>query len=68
MKKVGSLFTITFIFFLLGQVLWTIRLLIEDPLFGSKAAEGWSINILFTLCSIFGLIGSIRLYQNEKIN
>ena len=68
MKKTGLLFTITFGFFLLGQLLWTIGLLIEEPLFGSKYAEDWSINILFTLCAIFGLIGSIRLYQNEKTN
>ena len=68
MKKIGLLFTMTFSFFLLGQLLWTIGLLVEEPLFGSKYAEDWSINILFTLCSIFGIIGSIRLYQNEKRN
>ena len=66
MKKTGLLFTITFGFFLLGQLLWTICLLNEESLFGSKYAEDWSINILFTLCAIFGLMGSIRLYQNEK--
>ena len=48
MKKTGLLFTITFGFFLLGQLLWTIGLLNEEPLFGSKYAEDWSINILFT--------------------
>lgn len=68
MKKIGFLFTITFIFFLLAQILWTTALLIEDPLFGSKGAEDWSINIPYTLCSIFGLIASIRLYQNKKQN
>jgi len=61
MKKVGLLFTLTFFFFLLGQLLWTIGLIIENPLFGSKAAEDWSLNILFTLCSIFGLIAGLRL-------
>ena len=66
MQKTGLLFTITFGFFLLGQLLWTIGLLNEEPIFGSKYAEDWSINILFTLCAIFGLIGSIRLYQNKK--
>ena len=66
MKKTGLLFTITFGFFLLGQLLWTIGLLNEEPLFGSKYSEDWSINILFTLCAIFGLIGSIRLSQNKK--
>ena len=66
MKKVGLLFTITFIFFLLGQLFWTIGLINENPLFGSKITEDWVINILFTLCAIFGLIASIILYQNEN--
>lgn len=66
MKGIGLLFTITFSFFVLGQLLWTIGLLVEDPLFGSKTAEDWSFNILFTLSSIFGIIASIRLYYNEK--
>ena len=50
-------------FFLLGQLLWTIGLLIEDPIFGSKSAEDWSLNILFTLCSIFGLVAAVNLYK-----
>ena len=66
MKKIGFLYTITFIFFLIAQILWTIALIIEEPLFGSKNAEDWSINITYTLCSIFGLIGSIQLYKNKQ--
>ena len=66
MNKVGLLFTLTFFFFFLGQLLWTVGLIIENPLFGSKVVEDWLLNILFTLCSIFGLIASIRFYQNEK--
>ena len=63
MKKIGLLFTMTFGFFLLGQLLWTIGLLIEEPLFGSKSAEDWSINILFTLCSIFGIVAGVNIYK-----
>ena len=63
MKKIGLLFTMAFGFFLLGQLLWTIGLLIEDPIFGSKSAEDWSLNILFTLCSIFGLVAAVNLYK-----
>ena len=66
MKKIGFLFTITFIFFLLAQILWTIALIIEEPLFGSRTAEDWSINIPYSLCSIFGLIASFRLYKDTK--
>jgi MFS-type transporter involved in bile tolerance (Atg22 family) len=63
MKKIGFLFAMTFIFFLLAQILWTIALIIEEPLFGSKTAEDWSINIPYSLCSIFGLIASINLFK-----
>ena len=65
MKKIGFLFTITFLFFLLAQTLWTIALVTEEPLFGSKVAEDWSMNISFSLCSIFGIIASLKLYKNK---
>ena len=68
MKKIGFLFTIAFCFFIIAQILWTIALIVKDPLFGSKTAEDWSINIPYSFCSILGLIASIRLYQNKKQN
>ena len=65
MKKIGFLFTVSFLFFFLGQIIWSIGLTMEEPLFGSKLAEDWVINIIFTLCSIYGLIASIKLYRNN---
>tara|TARA_B110000459_G_scaffold131166_1_gene143533 strand:- start:2910 stop:3107 length:198 start_codon:yes stop_codon:yes gene_type:complete len=65
MKRIGLLFLIAFIFFLLAQILWTIALIIEDPLFGSKTAEDWSINLPYSLCSIFGVIAALKLYNNK---
>ena len=65
MKKIGLLFFIAFIFFLLAQILWTIALIIEDPLFGSKTAEDWSINLPYSLCAIFGVIAALKLYNNK---
>ena len=65
MKKIGLLFFIAFAFFLLAQILWTIALIIEDPLFGSKTAEDWSINLPYSLCSIFGVIAALNLYNNK---
>ena len=65
MKRIGLLFLIAFIFFLLAQILWTIALVIEDPLFGSKTAEDWSINLPYSLCSIFGVIAALKLYNNK---
>ena len=65
MERIGLLFFIAFLFFLLAQILWTIALIIEDPLFGSKTAEDWSINLPYSLCSIFGVIASLKLYNNK---
>ena len=65
MKRIGLLFFIAFIFFLLAQILWTITLIIEEPLFGSKTAEDWSINMAYNLCSIFGVIASLKFYSNK---
>ncbi len=65
MKRIGLLFLIAFLFFLLAQVLWTITLIIDEPLFGSKNLEDWSINIPYSLCSIFGVIASLKLYNNK---
>jgi hypothetical protein len=36
---------------------------IAQPLFGSKTAEEWSINLPYSLCSIFGVVAAWRLYN-----
>jgi len=66
MKKIGLLFLFSFVFFLLGQILWTITLIIDKPLFGSKIVEDWSINILYSLFSIIALIGSLKIYRSKQ--
>ena len=66
MKKIGLLFLFSFVFLFLGQILWTIALIIEKPLFGSKIVEDWSINILYSLFSIFALIGSFKIYRGKQ--
>ena len=68
MKNIGLLFSIAFLMFLMGQLLWTTGLIFGQPLFGSQNIDDWIINIPFTLCAIFGLIGSIRLYQNKNLH
>ena len=65
MKNIGLLFLISFSLFFIGQILWTIGLVYDAPLFGSNDAEHWIVNILFTLCSIFGIIASMKLYKNQ---
>ena len=65
MKTIGQFLFVAFVCFFLGQLFWTIGLIIESPLFGSKSAEDWLINILFTLCSIFGMVAAIKIYKYE---
>ena len=65
MKKVSLLFTISFLFFVLGQILWSIRLFNQFPVFGDGYIDDWVLNIMFSLCSIFGLIGSYKWYQKD---
>ena len=65
MKRIGLLFFVAFLLFFLGQLLWTIGLLVDSPLFGSEFIEDWMLNIVFTFCSIFGMIAGWNLYQNK---
>tara|TARA_B100001758_G_C18285724_1_gene544177 strand:+ start:704 stop:907 length:204 start_codon:yes stop_codon:yes gene_type:complete len=66
MKKVAILFLFAFVLFFLGQLLWTIGLIIETPLFGSNLLEEWVINLCFTSCSLFGIIASFKLYKQDS--
>tara|TARA_X000001036_G_C20277294_1_gene642888 strand:- start:298 stop:495 length:198 start_codon:yes stop_codon:yes gene_type:complete len=65
MKNIGFFFFLAFLFFFIGQILWTIGLMMPEPFFGSKITEDWVINIVFTLCSIFGLIAGFKLYKSK---
>ena len=65
MKRIGLLFFIAFIFFVLAQILWTLALIFEEPLFGDFLLEDWSMNISYSMCSILGLIASLKIYNNK---
>ncbi|MDG2372151.1 MAG: hypothetical protein P8L83_06025 [Flavobacteriaceae bacterium] len=60
MKLIRLLFLISFIFYFIGQLLWTIVIIIDKPVF-----EEWLINIPFGLFSIIALIASVKLYQHK---
>ena len=66
MKKVTVLFIISFTFFTLGELLWSLRLFyIESSAFADFEIN-LIVNILFFLCSIFGLVGSCKWYKIES--
>ena len=66
MKKVSLLFIISFFFFVKGQILWSIRLFNQHPVFSDGYTDDWVVNIMFSLCSIFGLIGSYNWYKQNN--
>ena len=66
MKKVSLLFIFSFSFFVLGQILWSIRLLNQYSLFGDGYIDDWVVNNMFSLCSIFGLIASYKWYKQNN--
>ena len=66
MKKITLLFVASFSFFVLGQILWSIRLFNQSPVFGIGYIDDWVVNIMFSLCSVFGLIASYRWYSDTR--
>ena len=66
MKKVTLLFVASFSFFVLGQILWSIRLFNQSPIFGIGHIDDWVVNIMFFLCSVCGLIASYKWYSVTK--
>ena len=60
MKKYANLFLIAFICNLIGHLFWSLKIFLD------QAYEAFIISIPYGLFAVFGLIASIRLYQNEK--
>ena len=66
MKKVGLYLTLTFITYLIGQLVWYLSFISHEPLFGSEHLEELTLILIFTLSGIFGLISGVLLYKLEK--
>ena len=60
MKKVQSLFIISFTLYFIGNLLWTINIKYDNQLF-----EDWIINIPFSLFSIIILYATIIWYKQK---
>ena len=66
MKKVGFYLTLTFISYLVGQLVWIFSFISDKPLFGSEFLETFIMVLFFTLSGIFGLISGLVLRKIEK--
>ncbi len=63
MKNVGVYFILTFVLFMLGQILWTTALISEGHFFNDKFIEDMIVGQNFTASGLFGLFGSIKFYK-----
>ena len=66
MKKVSILLILTFVFNLIGQIIWWQAISCEQPLFGSKYLEEIIIFSVYTFSGICGLLSGIALYKLNK--
>ena len=66
MKKVGFYLTLTFISYLIGQLVWILSIISDNPLFGSEYLESFTLVFFFTFSGIFGLISGLILLKIEK--
>jgi hypothetical protein len=66
MKKVGALLILTFLFYLIGQIIWWFTISCNQPLFGSKYLEDITLVFIYTLSGISGLLSGITLYKLNK--
>jgi len=66
MKKVSILLILTFVFYLIGQIIWWLAISCDQPLFGSKYLEDMTFVVVYTFSGICGLLSGITLYKLNK--
>ena len=66
MKKAGLYLLLAFTLNFIGNILWFIIFILDEPIFGSNYWEEFMLIIIYTLNGIFGLIGSFLLYKNAS--
>jgi len=67
MKKAGLYLLLYFTLNLIGNILWFITFMLDEPIFGSNYLEDLMMIIFYNLTGVFGLIGSFILYKNLNI-
>tara|TARA_B100001250_G_C19288151_1_gene566275 strand:+ start:361 stop:561 length:201 start_codon:yes stop_codon:yes gene_type:complete len=66
MKKVGFYLILASITYLIGQLIWFLTILLDEPFFGNELYEIMFLVFIFTLFGIFGLISGIKLYKIDN--
>jgi len=66
MKKAGLYLLLAFTLNFIGNILWFIIFILDEPIFGSSYWEEFMLILIYTLNGIFGLIGSFLLYKKTS--
>ena len=53
-------------FYLIGQIYWGVLIVCEEPLLGCQWIDDVSINVIYTLSGLCGLMSGITLYKLNK--
>ena len=63
MKNIGVLSILTFVFYLIGQIIWLFLIICDEPLFGSEFLDEIIVHQVFTLFGFFGLLTAVMTYK-----
>ena len=66
MKKVALYLILTFITYLIGNLLWFLTIISKEPLLTNHYLDTLMLVIVFTIFGILGLITGINLYNKSE--
>ena len=66
MKKAGLYLLLAFTLNFIGNILWFLTFILNEPILGSKYWEEFILILIYTLNGIFGLIGSFLFYKKSS--
>ena len=66
MKKAGLYLLLAFTLNFIGNILWFIIFILDEPIFGSNYLEEFTLIIIYFINGVIGLIGSFILYKNAS--
>jgi len=66
MKKASLYLLLAFTLNFIGNMLWFLIFILDEPIFGSNYWEEFMLIIIYTFNGIFGLIGSFLLYNKAN--
>ena len=66
MKKGAIYLILTFITYLIGNLIWFLTIISKEPLLTNYYLDNLMLVIIFTIFGILGLISGINLYKRSE--